>query len=466
MDLPVELIDRIFSFVTSNEGLRNLALCSRQFNDIVTPRLYYYVDLRNNDEYKTEKSTWDYFKHLRPLTCLFLRRPSIAACVKQLTMRSSFDESYGKEGRLFELEAEISDAITKASDTEEEAREWLNDASHVPGQDAVLAVMLSTLVQLRSLDLVIHYTASHVPRQLTRMGQTGKPNDSSMQMLRNVLFSSDDTVYGMLSDNVDCLFTLPAIQNIYLFMVGDPGGSPLPKLEPKSSNVASIELRRCKLSTSNMYDILCAARALKSFSYELFWGRLSTEDSDLTELRSDLDMHAGTLEELSLQDCGGWDAGHWDSEDRTPMRSFSNFSALRHIQIATLFLFGEPKNRLPESACLDRLVELLPAQIESIRLIFGEGDTDLVLGAVRNLIFHKIERFKSLSSITLELKRDITSVFKSHVAGILPLGPDNGIAITLLEHNGERVERKWGFDENVEWAECEGNETSIQEVNL
>jgi hypothetical protein len=139
----------IISFVPATSTLCNIARCSSVFYSLTVPVLYKHVDL-----YSLGCGN---FPHLRTLTILLLTKPTIAQHVRQFTLRdllSKVQPNSNTERTKLDVEDVLTEAIIASSHSTDESEEWMMDlaADH---PNAILAILLPTMVKLEKLDLML-----------------------------------------------------------------------------------------------------------------------------------------------------------------------------------------------------------------------------------------------------------------------------------------------------------------------
>ena len=468
-EIPIEALSRIFSFVENKKTLRNLMLSSKNFQKIATPHLYSHLEFLDSD--------FDHgFDAFRPLTCLFLRKPELARNVRHLALRGSFDDGaggYGK-GQKIELDPEIRSAIVASSQSKEEEAQWLEDASDQSNEDSILSLLLPTLTNLRSFDVEMPLSPRYVPRQLERIGRRQHPFDKnpSLTMLTDIMIAHRDNKYGLYTDSIGCAFYLPAIKNLYLHRIGSADGSdpaeetadPLKNIEDGSSSVTSIDMHDCKLSPGDFASFMRAPKALTSFCYELGWGHLSYTSYKFPQMREELERHKSTLRDLWIDyvvDGIEWLSDSSDMDVTTPMRSFADFTALKRVTFAMVFLFGEEPEESTENE--NRLVEALPPQVEYVKLTHTEDGPDVAIAALETLVVQKAGKFPELKHVEIECcPEDVDDRIKRFQKLKQLAENEKGLNFVVRhspvdsepDADSKRVERKWGFDEDVEWKTC------------
>lgn len=469
--LPEETISRIFNYIEYYESLKNLALCSSQFYRISVPCLYSHVHLRNEDTFA--------FVHLRDLTALLLRKPDYAQYVRRLTLRNSFEtesrDDRSKDDKwekaiCFGVEDVFKEAIKKYSHSKEEEDKWLEDIARGGNEDALLGLLLPALFKLQRLDLCMPLGSTpYFTRLFTRVGQKQKPFDATPTLLalNEIMNTASDEKYGTMPDYVALYFGLPAIRGIYGHRVGsgDDDNEPQPDLaalEWGTSSAIRLELKDCKISAPDIIQMLQAPMALETFVYELGWGHLSYCSHRFPAIQTGLDAQKDSLENLWLDYAYDIEWLTDDNMDDLAPMSFADFQALKHIRIGTVFIFGEQGDLDDEEGrdVRNRFVNVLPPTIETLRITRCTDHFERVLLAVEGLLEQYEQRFAHLGAIVLEAPWPQKKEYWDRTAVLLQLADAKGVKMITMDDKTEGLsnyrdcpERKWGMEENIEWAE-------------
>ncbi|KAI9709442.1 MAG: hypothetical protein M1820_003202 [Bogoriella megaspora] len=462
-DLPVEILILIFSFVKHAKTLLNVALSSKSYHEIVLPQLYSRVELYAGWE--------EPFSELRPLTCLLLSKPHVAKNVRQLALREPYDEileDFVPPRSQADVEPEIRDAIAALAKDDEEKAQWMDDVSHDAHEDSVLSLMLPTLKNLTSLDLDFAMTPKYVCRQLGRVSEKERPFDQQMtlQNLESLLIGWIHPASRLRPEDIASIFLLPGLKYLYLHRFcsstfWETAVEPLRSMTERSSPVTSIDMHDCNLSGSDIIGTLKVCKALSSFCYEMAIDDASNTGVDFPGLREALALHKESLQDLWL-DIGPEDP-EWDDQvdNTTPMKSFADFKALKRVKIALVYLSGIFSENEPENWA-NVLVEKLPPQIEHVQILRCQDGPEIVPKALEMLIVQKDGKFQGLQRLVIEMPRAQVDQNEDTFRRLVELAKSNGIDFTILNNHGKAnmthrrqlVERKWGFDENVEFLPC------------
>ena len=487
--LPVELVSHILAKVKSRETLKNATLCSKAFHDIAIPHLYdcvnIHADVNNDDELHAI---------IRKSTIHFLRNPALAAHVRHFSIRPAFEDdllNYQNPPKQSldeilaastDLEDEIKEAIKEASHSDEEHAKWLEDNKC---DDALLALLLPLFTKVETLDIEEPISPQYVDRMLQRAGRKEKPFDKKPAFKRLHSFTwvhNDNTCGGSFASGP---FMFPSVTSMYFHRMAssdedDEPESGLKEIEYGASSCTHLELADCRLNDADTRILLAIPKELKSFIYEFGWGHLAYCNISFQTLRTALEQHKDSLEDLAID--FGFDGIEWIEPDVTlPMKSFSEFSKLRKIRIAPDFVFGVTTAEQEASPTetlgrrYERLLDFLPPTIEYLNISHG-NDFKISMDGTSHEMPDKISTlYKAIEHIFLnketipELKKIVLDTSLSRIkedgdrlTELLKLADSIGLEL-VIQNNwgdkkwgmyGERVERKWGFDEDIVWQDC------------
>jgi hypothetical protein len=169
--LSGDIISCILDLVPARSGLCNIARCSSRFYWLTVPYLYAHVEL-----YSRGRSS---FKYLRSLTVLLLRKPTLAHCARQFTLRDPYDRrkpNFSRGYQTSKVEGLLEEAILANSHSIEEYKGWVGIVS-ADGPDAILAILLPTMVRLEKLDLMLRPYYLYFDRMIIRAVTKEKPFD-------------------------------------------------------------------------------------------------------------------------------------------------------------------------------------------------------------------------------------------------------------------------------------------------
>ena len=271
--LAVELISRILESCTSKATVAVAARCSRQWYDIAMPLLYHHVDMDNPQYYEPRKP------YLKSLAVLFLSKPNIAAHVRHFSLRPGFEDGpewesgEGLDGdREWDsaLPEKIQEAIASISCSDEERTTWLKEADC---DDSFLALLLPTLPNLVSLDLMGPWHAKHTERMLWRFG-TGAERGSALTNLKSLFWTYEQAMCAPIGAIINLgIFAIPFIKRIYLYQVHsgyrDEVDKRLAQFSPRSLIYTYLKLRDCRFNPSDVQNLFFMPKALSIFIYDI-----------------------------------------------------------------------------------------------------------------------------------------------------------------------------------------------------
>ena len=474
--LPAEIVRSIVSQIDSNDTLCNVARTCHALYDISIPFLYDHIAL-----YDQEGGTGCHeFEELRPLASLLLRRPDLARLVHHFTMRDAPSTGFltektlrkGEPVELLEVDDVFKDRIKAASHDEEEEKQWLEHMTWPDHGDATLALLLPALPKLESLDLMIMHGCTYFEKMMQRAGMREKPFDKEpgFLALTDIMHTWYDEKYGMGVEYVGMFMRLPSIRRIFGHRIGSDDGfdgeadKTLAALDTASSTVSHIELKDCKWHARDLANMLRAPAALKTFIYEVGSGHLSYCSMDFRAAVSALAPQVYHLENLWLDFEYSY-RPDWDNEtdDTTPIASFTQFENLKVLKVAIVFVFGDEftgsLSQDWKQCQLQGLTGKFPRSLVTLHLLHCEDSFELVLLALENMLAHKERDVPRLSKLVFQGAILKAKEWWDRIMWITQLSKTKGVemvTVTATEgtssYNGA-VERGWGMDKDISWAE-------------
>jgi hypothetical protein len=476
--LPVELISRILEVLDSKTTLFNAALCSKQWYDVAAPHMYCSLQLAGTqDTYEpTSPSLMSSTGSIEAALKLFLRKPHLGAYVRHLAVRPAFhDGDIGQENkdltleearrRAKDLDTLIQDAVAHDAPSEKDHAKLLNRALCT---DGLLALLIPRLPKLETLDLEIPISPGFVQDLLDCAGTKKAPFETEpvLTHLHSIVWAHDDNKYGgsMLASPL----LLPSLKSLFLHRIGtnmDGPNTQLASIERQTSACTHLEFKDCRFCEEDIKNYLSVPRQLSTFVYEVGWGHLAYCSTSFTALRDGLECQKDHLENLWLD--YGFDGIEWmdDLDEHAPMKSMKSFSKLKHLRIAGDYVFGGNLSE-EEAAAEDRrrmLPDFLPATLETLHITHGDEHSELLYRAFDYVIEEKeVQRVPGLRTITLDTSLLRIKEDGARLAGIIRQAQRAGIEFRLINNWGDqkwkmydkRVESKWGFNEDIEWMEC------------
>ena len=426
---PPEIISQTAGYLDTS-SLNKLALSSRFLNLIFTPHLYDHIQILG---YRQDWSRSQSIK-LRNLTLLLLERPHLAGYVRHFSMHNDFRrEAWDEHTEIAHLPQAFLTAIEAASHSKEEERQWLKDVSstHLINGDALMALLLPTLRNLKTLDLRLGDDIMYFSRMLQRASGKEKPFDTTpaFEKVSDIMFVQNKRVWTCYDedhyfddhdddddDDDGCEYLsytvpLPAVTRVFGLKFGFNRG--ISKQEPWLLSLACgvtfqlthLELRDCLLNSQALADILRVPFALKTFIYEV--SVLTPESSAFNlNIHRAMEHQMSSLKNVWL-DCIPWNADlsrfrqwvDWHSVAQ-PIPSFANFNNLRTLRIASPFLFGSIHQRQREGAA-DLLAPILPNGITTLHITRCDDGIAFICKELEFLLGH-LTYTPHLSKIIIE----------------------------------------------------------------
>lgn len=392
---PSEIISQIVGNLDKS-CLNRLAVSSRDLNLIITPYLYQDIELLGHSQKWSRPASTTF----RNLAVLLLERPHLAGYVRHFTMRrDNSNDRLREQVEISHFPQALSSAIETASHSEEVERQWLEDMSFTKpiNEDALMALLLPALPNLKTLDLTLGEKATYFSRMMQRASRKEKPFDTApaFEKLSDIMYSQDSRISlycgggGEDADSHDneaeaeeypCYtvmpLLLPAVSRIFglqsKFQVGITNQEPwvLPLACGFSSQLSHLELRECLLNSQAVLDLLQVPIALKTFIYEI---TPKTPDSSILNVNiyRAMEYQMNSLENLWL-DCVLWDeelVRFPQFRNAESMPSFANFNNLRILRIASPFLFGDIRRLMREGkGYSDLLARVLPDRLHTLHI--------------------------------------------------------------------------------------------------
>jgi hypothetical protein len=486
--LPPEILSFIIAAVPSNFSLCNFALCSSLFYSLTVPVLYAHVHVYS----RRHK-----FKRLRPLTVLFLTKPTLAQYVRRFTLRDPYqyyevpvpqeyydDHTNRSKTETLNVEDVLREAVWANSHSDQDFEKWMWSVS-LNHPDALLAILLPTMGRLKKLDLMIRFGYwEYFERMVIRAVAHEKPFDRqplfttltdfmhaaswelpSFQGFNNGQFNGRPWVMERVGFNYNIWFQrFPCVGSIFGHGITSGFDTKIPSTSRLSlaatgmgSSLTHLELKDSFVDPPSLCTILKVPKALSTFIYEISM----TSDRDWHSDISPVDVlfalapQYNTLENLWL-DCLQFDAVTEHSNyvhDKTSL--LSRFRTLKSFRVAAhvLFLLLYPDDDgFPFRRNFSRS---FPATLESLHirhedeLILWEDFRGFVLGELGQVPRLRKIFIECDSSIRAPVDwKDLQGHAKSQGVDLISLINDP------LRLSNSRFERGWGMDGSIQWARC------------
>ncbi|KAF2243394.1 hypothetical protein BU26DRAFT_523712 [Trematosphaeria pertusa] len=464
--LPEELISVIVSHLPTSADRVHLALASKQLHRIATEQLYRHISFRLGIEYKD-------YEFLYAFTILLLERPRLAAHVRHLTIRGKWAASWeARQARgLDELHPALRSAIDSLTQDRENKPEWADNIVEWEREEALVAVLVHSLPNLRTWD-------TNIPEQPGMhyqwlMGCVSGQEPTALQKLRELMLVIPDGAPRAEPGSFKPYFQLPALKRVFLCGIGagsarnwnrgavsvavQANRAYLSKtLERRASTntflspIEHLEIREGSFDFELICDLVTSCKQLKTFAYETN----KYSQGLYTSLLSALAIHAGTLESLCL---GYPTVAPRDCDVDVP--HIQQFRQLQHLKASSSFLFAATASEQRNNAYSDNLKRKIPSGLKKLTIIqeycmdgwtFTTAIHDLLLDQ-RN-ICPELNELSIFASSGLNTSQEIYKyLWQPSVEQQVRLRiyvPDST--------RGPRVERPWGMDDDIHWADVDG----------
>jgi hypothetical protein len=502
--LPEEILDRIVSLTSEREGrakiaptgtLANLCLTSKTLNRLATAHLYSTLVLAY--PYLGNPKT-----HIVDFAYLFIVSPAHAALVTSVTTYAGWgrteqdeeecDEVQWPNTGTPELEEILKTACRNMVTSDEEADKIYDKIQSGTNEDAIMAFMLLHLPNLQTLDINLGIFDKHADFAALLKSQAAQARSDSIRRIPvltspiHVMAKGEDDKYPNPPKLLATFFHLPNVQKIYGWKFGDHEGEPdlengpFATLEPRSCPVQYVELRCSKLHPANFRLLMNALmpEKLNTFSYEVgcTWAWCNVEHPAMMQ---SLSQYHGTLENLALSHEDFYPYQFGNVNEKPYPCSFAQFKALKRLKVAPVYIWGHDtlteEERLKKQATKEMLWKALPAGLEELWITRAQDQEsgrrnehtkapfvlECLLPALEYLIRNKAEAFPKLARLRIEFP---TRVWEQDWVDVLAAICARAIAAdiqcTVILEGLDRasyMERRWGWDEDVEWGECVHN---------
>jgi hypothetical protein len=505
--LPEELLDRIVSLVPRFD-LRNVCLTSKTFNRLATPHLYSSIIVGNGDRLYGKYLTW-----ITSFAYLFFKTPSFAALVENVVVRSKWgrDEENAHLVDKYpwpnlgtpELESMLKRQCAKFSENKKEADEMYALIQTGTNEDAILALLLFSLPNMRRLDMNFGCFEDHTDfhKLIPLLSKRFELLDDQPCVPLDVLVKGEDDKYPNHPDSLTTMLHMPRLHAIYGWKMGDHDGEPDPvhgefaRLRPRGHRVEAIELRCSKLHKDNFQFLMDATIPgnLKTFNYEVgcSWAWVNVEHPAIMKA---LAPHHKTLENLGLSHEDFYPYQFDNDMEKPYPCSFVRFKALKRLKVAPVYIWGHEgfnkQHELAKPGTKEMLWRALPENLEELwitRALMQELPSNVrpdaqgflpnepgcdalrfepacLLPALDLVVQHKSDALPKLSHLRIELPPlewgdDWFDALSSLCAAALA----NGVQTTVILDNlsddwRDYEERRWSWDEQVEWESCYHNQ--------
>jgi hypothetical protein len=419
--LPVEILCLIFSFLEPHD-LSYVSLVCRQFHVLAEPFLWHScVDTGRFNEVHT------YNLFLRSI----LEQPELARYVKGFYPVYYYDEDCAEDcpGDCAEecrsppredTEERCQNAIT-AINIPEPLKDRLKSDISRREFDAVVALLLCSLPNLENIVFRDIYETGLI-YEIFELAQSKSFN--WLRNLRTVHLEEKDGVCGVsLYPTFLRVLKIPSLKR---FETTHAACEVALEIDPESSSVENIVLRKSALVKEAIQPIIRSCRSLKTFSFSHglsgFFATVFTPYDAIQALR----QHRSTLEELKILVLDFWDAFSWHPEFPaykiymgTHLRDFTK---LKTLMCEMENLLGLEPGQIRPDRNPPALVDVLPESIESLTIPNVDKQ---IIPHLQKLEEVKAKRFPNLRQVIVSL---------CGISGVEDCRPQiTGLDVTLLD---------------------------------
>ncbi|MCJ1480390.1 hypothetical protein MMC06_000545 [Schaereria dolodes] len=358
-------------------------------------------------------------------------------------------------------------AVKALSQSKEEESVWIEEIRH-DNQDAIVALLIPTLVGLKRLEMTVYH---HRMTYYRKMLQSALSNNVFWNKrlpfppVENIMAECGDK-FGMHPDLLALYLQLPSTRAVYGLWFGSDYGvvnAALASLETRSSAVTHLEFKSSNISGPDLENMLRACKAPKTLMLEYYHDYVSFVPFNLTELRKSLEVAKDTLENIYL-DYDNKATSWLRAADLTAFASLADFRVLKHIKAGAFVYLGDDPNSSffeveegqrrngSSNKARYRLVDLLPPSIETLHFTHSCRHIYFLGSALEELLVQKEHRTPKLSKITIE-----AAFYNKTLASFAPLDAlAETVGVTICKFDTRnainQAENGWGMDCSISWA--------------
>ncbi|KFY27876.1 hypothetical protein V493_03246 [Pseudogymnoascus sp. VKM F-4281 (FW-2241)] len=427
-----------------------------------------------------------------PFTFLMLQKPYMASLVRSFTFRGQFhsqnslsvgsgDSNDDQHDRLPwpdhpERDNTLRRAIKEISHSEDEELEWYDEVlpEYASRDDALFPLLLISLPNLRRLDFeVTGFEVYFLSRVFDRIASSKPPFDVNplFTQLSDILLIGSEYKYPSKYALFGACCRLPAVKRVYGHAFGAEDNRPqLRAFTGVPSSLETLELRNSKLQLDDLGFILGGLQSLHTLIYHIGnpWARAPVWT---LHILSAFAIHAKSIRRLAINHeeySPFYRYPPGEIDDRADPLSFVDFTALTHLRVVPVFLFGanniinevEPGSA-DEDVMLNRLRRAFPRNLQSLCITHAGyvflGEQDCMEKAFGILLRHK-ECVPNLRELVFEGPfREEESIRR--VGQLISLAETMGVHVRAvgLPENTYTGERGWEWDEEERFASCMHN---------
>ena len=497
--LPNEILVEITKRLGhDSQSLARLARCCRRFYQVVIPQLYRNVTFGGD------------FQRLVQFTSTIVRKPTYASRVRGFIIHYDMKSHLSKNETFFrDLNKSHKEHPKDGLSVEvpELGRVfWLKEESRDLLVEAVLALLLRALTQLRWLDLdlpidvldahlhsyTVHYS---IVKMLARKSPTGLRNLTYFLGTFEHRFDHHWS-HGIPERNAALLFQVPTLQAFIGRISGNNSDKGAPSAEsldkitqgntivwalgsllPQSSRVTYLELRHTEMDVK---DIACMVKACISLRTFILEWNIGFADRKLpfntSQIRRCFESAAPSLKYLSLEYWMCYTMDYWKIPSNRVIAPLSTFLNLDHVRLGMVYIFGRESHLQPfpeDDESVDKpqessdqgLCGILPPNIRVLSLLYNYGeivpckeefndkedfnDPYPLMQSIADLLDVSAEKFPRLHTINIEityLHQPPTTVFEGFQA-MQKRCAEVGISLEQnISESSDQGKMRWGME--------------------
>ena len=248
-----EILLAIVQSIDKPSALLSLLRCSRFLFHLTLPHLYHHITILtpqrciSDEEFHEESS--ESLKRLYAFTCYITASPELASRVRVLEVDAS-----GQSNRslldllapLPDISADLQYAAVTASHSCCEGRNWINDIGFGYSEDALLALLLPNLPQLKRLHIVFPTFGSRCNRMLRTIAHRGGLclPDTAFGCLQHVIGQPTTlpTRLGFSWEQMVLLLQIPSMHSIEGDLRSNSNNNRANLLPGRTSNIKIINV--------------------------------------------------------------------------------------------------------------------------------------------------------------------------------------------------------------------------------
>jgi hypothetical protein len=347
LDLPTELLVKIFDNVIDDYEYYRLRLVCKAFWSIIEPSIA-----------RCFRSI-DYSNYEGPLPTIFpaiavVSRPELGLLTNDINLVESLIESHENECVLCVREVSKLCGVVSNARLPGDTNLWLKKL--VAGDEsAALKLLLISTPNLKQLRLEFDFDDSAYLYALDEVARASDPDGKASYLLNleELSVATGGDWRDVPLHQFPSILRLPSLRKFKIEGFNaeayeDDGNNHWSQLsEDLHLTLESLQFNDCSIGPKYLTDCLAVCRGLRVFEYEQLDAGADLDDVsgsfEPPELRSALMQHKSTLESLKLCDITTFieDYGLCRSDDFT-IGSLTDFSAMERLDIEQSILLGDP----------------------------------------------------------------------------------------------------------------------------